>query len=200
MIRVPIAWLEWFDLRRSLVWIVLLGGGYGFFVWRAYHAGSSPFGLLAWAPVVGVLLAPAITALVPGVDEWIRERTWKPWQGIYYAFDDHQIRVVEARGVLWFSSEDVHAALTMKRRDAVIGPMNASERRIDPEAGEMLSNAGLARLLGVSTERRTLRLLTWADQVRRVWQKKRDMQGNGSGPSAVAQSTAKPASPIPPTV
>ena len=197
MIRIPVAWLDWFDLRRALIWIAVFGGGYAFFVWRAYHVGGSPFKLLAMAPVVGMLLAPAIIALVPGFDLWVRERVWKPWQGIYHAFDDHQIRVVEARGVLWFASEDVHAALSMKRRDAVLGPMTIAERRIDPEAGEMLSNAGLARLLGASTERRSLRLLTWADQVRRVWQKKRDMQAGDFAPATVEAPTAKPP-PTPP--
>lgn len=196
MIRIPVAWLDWFDLRRALIWIALLGGGYAFFVWRAFHFGGSPYKLLAWAPIIGVLLAPALIALVPGFDGWVRERVWKRWQGIYYAFDDHQIRVVEARGVLWFASEDVHAALSMKRRDAVIGPMNIAERRIDPDAGELLSNAGLARLLGASTERRSLRLLTWADQVRRVWQKKRDMQPS-TVDGAATTSTQAPTPPAP---
>ena len=181
MIRVPLAWLDWFTLRRALVWIVVIGGSYAFVVRRAYLHGGSPFGLLACAPIVGVLLAPALIALVPGVDAWVRERVWTPWQGIYHAFDDHQIRVVEARGLLWFASDDVHAALSMKRRDAVMRPMTSTERRLDPDTGEMLSNAGLARLLGASTERRAFRLLTWADHdVRRVWQKKRDMQASAS--------------------
>ena len=183
MIRVPVAWLDWFTLRRALVWIAVFGGGYAFVVWRAYTHGGSPSGLLAWAPIVGFVLAPALLALVPGFDAWVRERVWTPWQGIYYAFDDHQVRVVEARDRLWFASADVHAALSMKRRDGVLRSMTAAERRIDPDAGEMLSNAGLVRLLGASTERRALRLLTWADHdVRRVWQKKRDMQATASGP------------------
>ena len=64
MIRVPVAWIEWFDLRRSLATIAFVGGGYGFLLWRTAAHGGSPFGLLAAAPVVAAVLAlPAIGLL-----------------------------------------------------------------------------------------------------------------------------------------
>ena len=180
MIRVPQAALDWFDLPRSIACIVIIGGGYGIVVWRTVHLGGSPVGVLFAAPFVAFALAPALLALLPRYADWVAERVWTPWQGIYRAFDDHQIRVVEARDTLWFSSDDVHAALSMKRREAVLRAMSTTERRVDPDAGEMLSSDGLMRLLRSSTDRTALRLLTWANNdVRRVWQKKRDMQGIG---------------------
>ncbi len=175
MIRVPLALLDWFDLPRSLATIGVVGGGYALLVWRVDERGGSPLGLLAAAPVVAFVLAPALLALFPEYVRWIHERTWAPWHGTYHAFDDHQIRVVEARGCLWFSSIDVHAALRLQRRAGVLRVMRATERRDDPALGEVLSNAGLVRLLGNSTDRTTLRLLAWADRdVRGLWQKKRD--------------------------
>ncbi len=195
MIRVPIAWLDWFDLRRSIAWIAVIGGGYAFAVWRTYEHGGSPFGVLCAAPLVAFALAPAIVALLPGYVRWVDERVWTPWQGIYHAFDDHQIRVVEARGALWFASDDVHAALRLKRRDGVLRALRTAERRDDPDVGEVLSNNGLVKLLGRSTDRDTLRFLAWADGVRRVWQKRRDATPRATAdgaPAAAARSTEPP--------
>ena len=183
MMRIPRAWSDWFDLPRALVWIAVIGGGHAFFVWTTWTRGGSPLRAMWLAPFVGLALAPALVALVSGYVGWALERAWASWQGVYHAFDDHQIRVVEARGALWFASDDVHAALSMRPRAAVLKAMSTAECRDDPDAGTMLSNAGLARLFGRSTERRALRLVAWADgDVRRVWQKKRDLQAAGPVP------------------
>ena len=193
MIRPPRALLDWFDVPRSLAVIAIVGGGYALLVWRVDERGDSPFGLLAAAPVVACVLAPALLALFPAYLRWIHERTWKRWQGAYHAFDDHQIRVVESRGGLWFSSIDVHAALRLDRRVGVLRVMRAAERRDDGDLGEVLSNAGLVRLLGRSTDRTTLRFLAWADRdVRGLWQKKRDASRRSPG-------TVVPIDPTPPS-
>ncbi len=132
------------------------------------------------APVAGVLIAPAVMALLPAYLHWVRERIWHRWQGRYYAFDDRQIRVVEARGQLWFSSADVHAALGIARRPASAAAFLAAERRQDDEIGEALSNAGLARLLARSTDARVQRFLLWAERdVSRPWRNKQDRVAGG---------------------
>jgi hypothetical protein len=179
MIRVPLAWLNWFTLRRSIAWIAIIGGGYALMVWRAYSRGGDPTGsvtmLSLFAPVVAFVLAPAIIGLFVGYVGWTRERTWEPWQGRYYAFDDHQIRIVEARGGLWFSSRDVHAALRLKARPGALRSLRGTERLCDDALGDTLSSEGLKALFGRSTDRRILRLLWWAEHdVRRPWQNRRD--------------------------
>ena len=176
MMRVPRALFDWLTLPRSVAVIAIVGCGYPLLVWRASLHGdvalAMAFGL---APIAAFAIAPALIALFPGYIGWVDERTWGPWQGRYYAFDDHQIRIVEARDRLWFSSKDVHAALAMPRRDAVLKAMGVTEIRRDDALGEVLSNAGLVRLLGRSTDRRALRLVAWAEgDIRRPWQKKRD--------------------------
>ena len=188
MMRVPAAFLEWLSFRRSVVLAVVVLGGYVAFVMRLRHlyGASDPERVVSlavtMAPIAGLLLAPALIGIVFGYAGWVHERVWTPWQGTYHAFDDHQIRVVEARDRLWFSSKDVHAALAMPRREAVMRAMKTAERRDDPDAGELLSNDGLRHLLGRSTDRSALRLLAWADRdVRRIWQKKRDMQSLDDG-------------------
>lgn len=129
------------------------------------------------SPFAGVAITPALLAFVLGYLAWVHERVWKPWQGRYYAFDDHQIRVVEARGRLWFASKDVHAVLGMQPRAALLAQFVASERRRDDAIGDALSNAGLVRLLGRSTDAQVLRFLSWAERdVRGPWQKKRDRE------------------------
>lgn len=175
MMRIPSAWLDWFDLRRAMVWLLVIGGAYAWLVHRVLTSGRSPMGVLALAPVVAFLLAPAfIQALVLGL-RWMAERPRAPWQGRYYAFDDRQIRIVESSGRLWFSTADVHAALDLSLRAGVLAAFATSQRREVHEIGDALSNEGLERLLAGSTDRHVLRFLRWAEHdVRRPWQKKRD--------------------------
>lgn len=175
MMRIPSAWLEWFDLGRAAVWLLVFGGGYAWLVHRALVSGRSPMETLALAPVVAVLLTPALIQFVVLGLRWMRDRPWAPWQGRYYAFDDRQVRIVESRGRLWFSTVDVHAALDLRLRPGTLAAFGTTERTEDGEIGDALSNEGLRRLLAGSTERRMLRFLRWAEHdVRRPWQKKRD--------------------------
>ena len=193
--RVSRALFDWLTLERSIAIIVIVGGGYAWLAYRAIWHGGSVGVALGLAPFAMLLIAPAVIALFPGFIGWIDERTWEPWQGIYHAFDDHQIRVIEARDRLWFSSEDVHAMLGLPRRDAVLKAMTTTEVRADDALGETLSNAGLVRLLGRSTDRRTLKFLAWAEgDVRRPWQKKRDardMKPDAAPPPDVASDRSK---------
>jgi hypothetical protein len=194
MIRVPLAWLNWFTLRRSIAWIAIIGGGYALMVWRAYSRGDDPSGsvtvLSLLAPAVAFVLAPAIVGLFVGYVGWTRERTWEPWQGRYYAFDDHQVRVTEKREQLWFASADVHDALGVKRRDGTMQLLSVSQCVRDEELGELLSNEGLVALFGTRTERNVLRFIAWAERdVRRPWQNQRD----GVKVDAAVRSARSPA-------
>lgn len=173
--RIPSAWLEWFDLKRAIVWLLVIGGGYGWLVHRALASGRSPMGVLALAPIVAFLLVPALIQFVLLGLRWMADRPLVPWQGRYYAFDDRQVRIVESRGRLWFATADVHTALDLRHREGVLAALDATDRTEDPEIGDALSNEGLQRLLAGSTDRRILRFLRWAElDVRRPWQKKRD--------------------------
>jgi len=176
-VRVPRVLFDWFTLRRALAVIGIVGAGYAWLVWSAVHRGDETLIVMAVgaAPIAAFLMAPALVALFPEYLGWVDERTWEPWQGRYYAFDDHQIRVVEARGCLWFSSRDVHAALRLKARPGTLRTLRAAERLRDDALGDILSSEGLTALFGRSTDRRTLRLLWWAENdVRRPWQNRRD--------------------------
>lgn len=167
------------SLRAAIAWLVVVLAVYALIValgWR--HGGKG--GLIAAvcaAPFAGVAITPALMALLPAYIDWVTARIWQRWQGRYYAFDDHQIRIVEARGRLWFASKDVHAALGMQPRAALLAQFVAAERRRDAAIGDALSNAGLVRLLGRSTDARVLRFLSWAERdVLRPWQNKRDRE------------------------
>ena len=182
--RPPQALLDWFDFRRSIVYLVVVLGGYAAYVYRVHRGiGADRADLVVAAavnaaPVVAILLAPALIGLVSGYVGWVHERTWAPWHGRYHAFDDHQIRVVEARDRLWFSSVDVHAALGVRPRPAVLRALRTDQYRRDDALGDALSNDGLVAVFGRSTDRTALRLIRWADgDVRRPWQKGRDARG-----------------------
>lgn len=199
MIRVPAALLDWLDVRRSVAIVVVVLGGYAAYVWRldrlagADHREVVVAAALDAAPIVGFLLAPALIGVVFGCVGWIDERVWTPWQGIYHAFDDHPVRVVEARDALWFASDDVHAALAIRRRDGVLRSLRTVERRVDADGVELLSNAGLVRLLGKSTDRSALRFLSWADGLRRVRDKRLALATGADDPPS-ADAFAAPSS------
>ena len=177
------AWRDRISMRPSMglvpsiAIIVVVTTGFALLARRGFEAGDERgmIGVLLAAPVAAVLIAPALIALFPAYVEWVEHRVWGRWQGRYYAFDDRQVRIVEARGTLWFRSADVHAALGMTVRPAVLAPFVATERRRDERIGDALSNAGLVRLLARSTDPRTRRFLVWAERdVRRPWRKRRE--------------------------
>lgn len=176
-IRVPRVLFDWFTLPRALAVIAIVGVGYAWLVWSAFRRGDETLIVMAVgsAPIAAFLMAPALVALFPAYLGWVDARTWEPWQGRYYAFDDHQIRVVEARDRLWFCSRDVHAALRLKVRPGALRSLRSAERMRDDALGDILSSDGLTALFGRSTDRRVLRLLWWAERdVRRPWQNRRD--------------------------
>ena len=190
--RLPVAVLDWFTLRRSIAIVAVVAGGLAWAVHRAMHGHGNASSVLFLAPFAALIVAPAIIGLFAGYVRWVDERTWLPVHGTYHAFDDHRIRVVEVRDRLWFSSADVHAALGIARREAVMRSLSSTERRQDEQVGEMLSNDGLVAVLGRSTDRSALRLIRWADgDVRRPWQKRRD----GEGPADLAPVDARGPSP-----
>jgi hypothetical protein len=184
--RVPAAFYDWLTVPRSLALVAIAVGAMVLAVTRggAYVA-------LQVAPLSAMLVAAPVIALAGHYFGWVEERVWAPWQGIYHAFDDHQIRVVEMRDRLWFSSDDVHAALAMPKRTAVLHAMRSVECRRDETIGPVLSTDGLANLLGRSTDRRALRLLNWArHDVERPWTKKRLLAVSPSNGAASAPSTS----------
>jgi hypothetical protein len=182
--RVPAAFFEWLTFSRSLTIIAVAVG------LEMALAIRSPSTAAQVAPLIAFVVAAPLIALAGHYFGWIAERVWEPWQGIYHAFDDHQIRVVEARDRLWFASDDVHAVLRLPRREAVLHAMRTTECRRDEELGMVLSTGGLARLLGRSTDRQALRLLTWArHDVERPWARKRTLAGL-SVPAALADEAS----------
>jgi hypothetical protein len=177
MMRVPAAWFEWFTVRRSLAVIGITVGGYSALLLSAFRHGDLVGGtmLAQLAPLVAFVIAMPLIALVGRYFGWIQERTLAPWQGNYYAFDDHQIRVLEARGGLWFPYADVCAALRLKPKAHLLRSLRAAEHLRDDTLGETLSVAGLTTLFGRSSDRATLRFLGWAERdVCRPWRNKRD--------------------------
>ncbi len=164
-------------LGPSLAIIATLAGGYAVLVAVLYARGGMDALIFAvlLAPLFAMLAAQALVAFFPAYFGWVKERTWTPWQGRYYVFDQHQIRIAEADGLLWFSSADVHAVLAMPRRAGVLERFELGERRSHDEFGETLSHAGLVRLLARRTDAKALHLLRWAyNDVLRPWEKKRE--------------------------
>jgi hypothetical protein len=197
MMRVPAAWFEWFTVPRSLAVIGITAGGYCVLLLSAFRHGDLVGGtmLAQLAPLVAFVIALPLIALVGRYFGWIQERTLAPWQGNYYAFDDHQIRVLEARGALWFPYADVCGALGLKPKAHLLRSLRAAEHLRDDSLGETLSVAGLTTLFGRSSDRTTLRFLNWAERdVCRPWRNKRDhvivdQASRSSKPTSVAGVT-----------
>jgi len=197
--RVPRAWFDSLTLGRSIAIIAVVGGGYAWYAWSSYrhHGLDAMTGVVALAPLVAIVIAAPSIAFVFEYVGWVEERTWAPWQGIYHAFDDHQIRVIEARDCLWFSSADVHAALGLSPRVGPLKALRVSECRDDDELGSVLSNAGLVALFGRSTDRPVIRLIAWAERdVARPWRHRRNRVTVPYAPRAAKDASQAQTSPI----
>jgi hypothetical protein len=65
-------------------------------------------------PVWGVLLAKPIVETLETYFDFARKQPWRKWQGHYYEFQGHQIRIYEMDGALWFCDTDIFNALGLK--------------------------------------------------------------------------------------
>ena len=70
-------------------------GGYAILArWASLRGGA--LGLILsvlCAPLAGVVIGTGLVAIFPAIMRWSKERYWLQWQGRYFAFDNHQIRI-----------------------------------------------------------------------------------------------------------
>lgn len=165
-------------LSVAIAWLMAGIGVYAFLLlWLVRRFGMQA-GLIASllaAPFIVVALVPALLALFPAYVRWLDERTWRRWQGRYYAFDDRQIRVVDVAGDPWFAATDVLAALDLPKSTSRFASWKQSEFAPLDELGVAgLSTMGVARLVASRTDRHALRFLHWVERdVVLPWQRRR---------------------------
>jgi hypothetical protein len=113
-----------------------------------------PFTVVAAGAVWAFALGPYVLDLVAGIRDRARSDVLEPWNGRYYAFDNHQIRLFLIDGVIWVPARDVATLLTPQP--------GAREHRIlgadyGPIPGQKLfgyTEAGLLRVLATRTKTR----------------------------------------------
>lgn len=98
-------------MRWILLQFALAAGG----VWLYFHYQQDlKFGLISFlmvAPLLARLLAPAMLDFFPALRRHARHSVHGKWQGKFYSFDQHQLRLFLVDGVVWVAAQDLEPIL-----------------------------------------------------------------------------------------
>jgi hypothetical protein len=161
-------------LRKQLGWFLFAGLLTAIALWIGFKLFARlglVFALLFCLPVLAWAVA---RVAVEGTHEslkWMSDRSLEKWEGIYYAFNDVQIRVYEDDGQLLFAAADVLKSTGIPMiPDSLLA---TSGRQIPGTRLTGLSMPALEKLLLDRNEHEARRFLLWARrEVVAPWKKK----------------------------
>lgn len=118
--------------------------------WTSLRGGA--FGLILavlCAPLAGVVIGTGLVAIFPALMRWSKERYWLQWQGRYFAFDNHQIRIEQdPEGIAWIVLADVVAVTDLRVTETEIARLGPFAQKDMVEFGAMaLSEGALLAIL-----------------------------------------------------
>jgi len=110
----------------------------------------------------GAFLAKPILELLLLVYGWFRDAPLRPFQGKYYAFDYHQVRVVEINNALWIVDEDILPLIGLVATEAARRLALPSEHRyVAADKLWVYSEQATMQLLQNSQHANANRLALW---------------------------------------
>ena len=127
-------------------------------------------GLVVAAPILGFAISKPLIEGVHDGFTWTANQPLRKWQGIYYEFNNVQIRVIEDDDVLWFATDDV-----IKASEVNVKAGTLTESKLLPEWGlECLTIEGVEGVLGRHRGHESQRFILWARrEVQAPWERKR---------------------------
>lgn len=153
--------------KWPLIWSLTgFGALTAYALWRLFGTmGYGPVGLVLSAPVVGLAITHwLIEGGAMGIS-WLRWMPWAAWQGKYYGFEDHHLRVVEIDGELWFVDRDVLALLGLRKSSKLLTLYSGHEHaRLAGTPWFGFSRAGIERLLSKSVHPLAKKLRYWFER------------------------------------
>lgn len=142
-----------------------------FLAWK----GMGMIGFLLTLPLLAWFASRLIVHGSSGAVGWMNRKAAAEWHGVYYAFNDVQIRIYEDEGTLWFVAADVLKALGMKDvADSFLARFPDEARVMPGSKLTALDPRGVEKLLGKRDDRDSVRFLLWMRrEVVKPWEKAR---------------------------
>jgi len=115
--------------------------------------GAVPLVVVVFGAAAARYFARDLVDLVPALARLARRRALEPWNGRYYAFDGHQVRLYLVDGTVWIAAGDL--------KDILVPPPTGLELRQMPEGARVpgtnvdgYTEAALLRLLALRNANR----------------------------------------------
>ena len=153
-------------MRQTLIHYAI---GFTFCVITSYYAITR---LEAYAviivPVWGALLAKPLLELTIVTVQYLKNRPLKPYQGIFYAFNNRQVRVFEINGTLWVDDEDVLPFIGLQatataRRHAKLHQHRVI-RGVENEVVWVYSQQAILAIVNHSVHKDSIKLKRWLER------------------------------------
>ena len=154
-------------LRASLLRIVGVGGAYLLiltWVSHSYGLASAMFAALGLAVFAVPLLVPAVLGVVPAFFRWAGDRSLDRWQGCYYAFENHQIRIVEDRARIWIVLADVLSTAHLRINDDELAGLPRGSVELEEFGERAVSDTALIELLTRRNYREANKFRLWLER------------------------------------
>ena len=164
-----VLWIAWLAVGSAL----LLGD---------YRGGVFNVGLILAAPFWALWLLWALYRGARLVLQWLSHSRWKPWNGRYYEFDGHQVRIIFDAEDVFFAAADVFevlgTAVTAREPERVRQVVGRDGLRNVPGSNLLcFSEKGLAAWLDRRTDRQAAQFARWVDtQVLRPHRRRRELE------------------------
>ncbi len=143
-----------FTMRTLLIWIALALLG----VWSFFHfeqdLTSKLLELLFITPLVARALAPSIFAIFPALRDHARHSVHGKWQGKFYSFGKHQLRLFLIDDTVWIAAQDLESILAPPPDAREWRLLGADYGTIPEQEIAGCTEAGLGRMLKNRTEHR----------------------------------------------
>ena len=136
-------------------------------------------------PIWGVLLAKPIIEIVPAYVRALREEVFAEWQGRYYAFDGHHVRVLDVDGEPWIVDTDLVRSLgqrfSPRLRERLRKTLDAAEYDRLPDTRLWgFSERGALKYLERRQDPQAMKLKLWLErEVYLVWHKRAEREATG---------------------
>lgn len=110
-----------------------------------------PFVIVFASPVWVYAFSPYLVDVLPSIRRKARRDALEPWNGRYYAYENHQVRLHLVDGVIWVPVDDLRLILDPLPDARELGYLAGEHALIPGQTYKGYTEAGLLRLLTTRT-------------------------------------------------
>jgi|GEM_PF-3221336 len=116
-------------------------------------------------PIWGAILAKPVVESLETYFDFVRKQPWRQWQGHYYEFQGHHVRIYDVDSALWFCDVDIFNALGLKLDPQLRHIYPASEyAELEGTTLKAFSEAAVLRVVGNIRHAEVGKLLFWLER------------------------------------